>query len=276
MKRSDMSLAVKYIEDHFMEKLTVEMLAKEFGFNVDVFSRSFRTHTGISVSSFICRQRLALAARELLDGAVPSALFSKCGFETHSGFSKAFKKYYNISPSEYKAQWEDHLEPAMYQTFPELTCICYLLEPPSADFPLSEAGAYWFGKDFSFSNISPEDWARVLDPETGEIGAWMPAPPEKGGKVYAFGPIVKSTDYVPEHMHVVTLPAARYAVFKVPYTSLNSEMHRHIVCLWNKLYELWFATGKLHYDEGKIAFELYKGFETYIYVPVTDDVETTT
>ena len=104
----------------------------------------------------------------------------------------------------------------------------------------------------------------------------MPAPPEKGGKVYAFGPIVKSTDYVPEHMHVVTLPAARYAVFQVPATSLNSEMHRHIVCLWNKLYELWFATGKLHYDEGKIAFELYKGFETYIYVPVTDDVETTT
>lgn len=276
MTKNEITLAVKYIEEHPTEDFSVELLAKKFSFNVDTFSRSFRAHTGLSVSSFICRQRLALAARELLDGATPSELYSKYGFETHSGFSKAFKKYYIISPSEYKAQWEKHLEPAMYQAFPELTCICYLLEPPSADFPLSEAGAYWCGKDFSFSNISPEDWARVLDPEVGEIGAWMPAPPEKGGKVYAFGPIVKSTDYVPEHMHIVTLPAARYVVFKVPYSALNSEMHRHIVYLWNKLYELWFANGKLHYDEGKIAFELYKGFETYIYVPITDDVETTT
>ena len=273
MKKTEMSLAVKYIEEHAMEKLSVETLAKKFGFNVDGFSRSFRKYVGISTSSYISRQRLALAARELLDGAVPSELYSKYGFETHSGFSKAFKKYYNISPSEYKAQWEDHLEPAMYQTFPELKCICYLLEPPSADFPLSEAGAYWYGKDFSFSNISPEDWAKILDPEVGSIGAWMPAPPEKGGKVYAFGPIVKSTDYVPEHMHIVTLPAARYVVFKVPYSSLNSEMHRHIVYLWNKLYELWFANGKLHGDSSKVAFELYKGFETYIYVPITDAVE---
>ena len=270
MTKNEIILAVKYIEEHPTEDLSVELLAKKSGFNVDTFSRSFRAHTGLSVSSFICRQRLALAARQLLNGAVPSELYSKYGFETHSGFSKAFKKYYQISPSEYKAQWEDHLEPAMYQDLPELTCIVYLLEPPCADFPLSEAGAYWFGKDFSFSNISPEDWARVLDPEVGEIGAWMPAPPEKGGKVYAFGPIVKNTDYVPEHMHVVTLPAARYAVFKVPYSSLNSEMHRHIVYLWNKLHELWFANGKLHGDSSKIAFELYKGFETYIYVPITD------
>ena len=270
MNKNVITLAVKYIEDHPTEELSVEMLAKKFGFNVDGFSRSFRKYVGISTSSYISRQRLALAARELLDGAVPSELYSKYGFETHSGFSKAFKKYYNISPSEYKAQWEDHLEPAMYQSFPALTCICYLLEPPSADFPLSEAGAYWYGKDFSFSNISPEDWAKILDPEVGSIGAWMPAPPEKGGKVYAFGPIVKSTDYVPEHMHIVTLPAARYVVFKVPYSSLNSEMHRHIVYLWNKLHELWFANGKLHGDSSKIAFELYKGFETYIYVPITD------
>lgn len=273
MNKNVITLAVKYIEDHPTEELSVEMLAKQFGFNVDGFSRSFRKYVGISISSYISRQRLALAARELLDGAVPSELYSKYGFETHSGFSKAFKKYYNISPSEYKAQWEDHLEPAMYQSFPALTCICYLLEPPSADFPLSEAGAYWYGKDFSFSNISPEDWAKILDPEVGSIGAWMPAPPEKGGKVYAFGPIVKSTDYVPEHMHIVTLPAARYVVFKVPYSSLNSEMHRYIVYLWNKLHELWFANGKLHGDSSKVAFELYKGFETYIYVPITDAVE---
>lgn len=269
MLKDNISAAVKYIEAHPMEPVSIEKLAGLTGYSVDHFAHYFRKSTGLSVAAFVRRQRLALAARELLGDVTPSQIASKYGFETHSGFSKAFKKLYGISPTEYKERWAHHLEPS-FKELPELTCIVFLLEPPSADFPLSEAGAYWCGKDFSFTNISPEDWARVLDPDAGEIGAWMPAPPEKGGKVYAFGPIVRSTDYVPEHMHVVTVPAARYAVFEVPASCLNSEMHHHIVKLWNDLYELWFANGKLHGDESKIAFELYKGFETYIYVPITD------
>ena len=130
MTKNEITLAVKYIEEHPTEDFSVELLAKKFGFNVDTFSRSFRIHTGLSVSSFICRQRLALAARDLLDGATPSELYSKYGFETHSGFSKAFKKYYKISPSEYKAQWEEYLEPAMYQSFPELTASAISLSRP--------------------------------------------------------------------------------------------------------------------------------------------------
>ena len=118
MTKNEITLAVKYIETHPTEDLSVEMLAKKFGFNVDTFSRSFRTHTGISVSSFICRQRLALAARELLDGAIPSELYSKYGFETHSGFSKAFKKYYSISPSEYKRSGRIIWSPRNTKHFP--------------------------------------------------------------------------------------------------------------------------------------------------------------
>lgn len=272
MHKDNISRAIKYIEEHSMDTIIIEQLAKISGYSSDHFAHFFSKSTGIPVATYIRRQRLALAALDLLNGAACSEIALKYGFETASGFSKTFKKYYNISPSEYKARWKNYLRPS-FEELPELTCVVYLLEPPSKDFPLSEAGAYWYGKDFSFSNISPEDWAKLLDSNVGKIGAWMPAAPEKGGKVYAFGPIVSRTDYVPEYMHIVSLPAARYAVFQVPRTCLNSEMHRHIVSLWNRLYELWFANGKFHYDEGKIAFELYKGFETYIYVPISDEID---
>lgn len=272
MHTDTISRTIEYIQAHLMDEITIEQLAKISGYSADHFAHFFKNRTGLSVAAYIRRQRLSLAARDLLGGAGCSETALKYGFETASGFSKAFKKYYHISPSAYKSRWGNYLYPS-FQELPELTCIVYLLEPPSKDFPLCEAGAYWHGKDFSFSRISPEDWAKLLDPEIGEIGAWMPAAPEKGGKVYAFGPVVKRTDYVPEHMHIVSLPQARYAVFQVPRTCLNSEMHRQIVFLWNELYKLWFASGKFRYDEGKIAFELYRGYDAFIYVPITDDVD---
>lgn len=275
MLKNNISLVIQYIEKHPTKAITAEQLAEIIGYSADWFSRAFQRCTGLSVAAYLRRQRLALAARDLLDGALATETAFKYGFETASGFSKTFKKYYSISPSEYKVRWEKHWDP-VFEEQPELTCVVYLLTPPEKDFPLSEGGAYWYGQDFSFSNISQEDWARLLKPETGEIGAWIPADPQSGGKVYAFGPIVQNTEYVPEHMHIVTLPAARYAVFEVPYSCLNAELHRHIVSLWNDLYERWFANGRLHYDEGKIAFELYRGKDTFIYIPITDQIVTST
>lgn len=259
--------AIRYIEEHPMEQTTVEQLAGVSGCSADWLAHAFREVTHLSVADYIRRQRLALAARDLLEGLTSTAAALRYGFETTSGFAKTFRKYYNCSPSEYKVRWEKHLEPS-FQELPEMTVLAQLLAPPSKDFPLSEGGAYWIGKDFS--DVTADEWAKLSYSEFGEIGAWIPADAEIGGKVYAFGPVVTETGFVPEHMHVVTVPAARYAVFKVPISALNSELHLHIVLLWNRLYEIWFASGKFHYDDGKIAFERYSGPDAFIYVPIRE------
>lgn len=267
MYKSQIDLSIEYIEKHISQPLTVELLAKISGYSVDHYAHSFRQKTGLSVADYIRRQRLALAASNFLDGASITESALKYGFSTASGFTKAFKKYYGMSPQQYKNRY--FKDPRLtFQTLPELKSVVYLLTPPDASLTLSEAGAYWCGKDFSFSNIEPEDWAKLLDPNVGEIGAWIPSDSSPTGKVYALGPIVSDTSYVPEHMYVITLPAATYAVFEVPRHILYTELKRNIISLWNRLYEKWFASGELQYADEKIAFELYRGEDTYIYVPI--------
>lgn len=266
-KKDRVAIAIRYIEEHSMEPMTVEQLAVLSGCSADWLAHAFYEVTQLSVGDYIRRQRLALAARDLLEGLTSTTVALKYGFETASGFAKSFRKYYNCSPSEYKTSWEKHLEPS-FRELPELTVLAHMLVPPSKDFPLSEGGAYWMGKDFS--SVTENEWAKISCSGLGEIGAWIPADSENGGKIYAFGPVVTKNSFVPAQMRILTVPAARYAAFKVPASTLNSEMHNHIVALWNKLYELWFANGKFHYDDGKIAFELYSGFDTFIYVPIKE------
>ena len=62
MLKDNISAAVKYIEAHPMEPVSIEKLAGLTGYSVDYFAHYFRKSTGLSVAAFVRRQRLALAA----------------------------------------------------------------------------------------------------------------------------------------------------------------------------------------------------------------------
>lgn len=249
--------------------MTTKKLAETLNYSEYHFAHSFREHTGLSVSDYIRRQRLSLAAADLLAGISATENAMKYGFDTASGFSKAFRRYYGMSPHEYKSVYSLIPKPS-FQSLPKLQAIVYLLTPPDDTLEFRDAGAYWCGKDFSFSNIPADDWAKLLNPEIGEIGAWIPEESSPTGLVYAFGPIVADTSYIPEHMHLITLPAAKYAVYEVPRYALFKELSKNIVTLWNKIYEKDFVSKEYLRDESKIAFELYRGPDTYIYIPILE------
>lgn len=267
MLKNQIDLAIQYIEQNISQPLCVELLAEISGYSVYHFAHSFRKQTGLSVSDYIRRQRLSLAATDILNDVSVTKSSMKYGFETPSGFSKAFRKYFGMSPNEYKATYYNYLEPK-FEKRSELTAIVYLLTPSDKYLKPLQAGAYWCGKDFLFSQVSAEDWQRILNPAYGELGAWIPSQNSPSGFEYAFGPIVYDTSFVPKHMSVITLPAANYAVFEVPRTVLHTQLSRNINSLCKKIHERWFASGELHLDEAKVAFELYRGEDTYIYIPI--------
>lgn len=83
--------------------LTIEDIAEHAGFSTDYFNRIFLAHTGFNVMEYLRSRRLINAAMQLrttnekvLDIALQN------GYETHESFSRAFKKQYGVSPTEYR------------------------------------------------------------------------------------------------------------------------------------------------------------------------------
>ena len=96
--------AVKYINNLGSNATNLDEVAKNAGFSTDYFNRIFRNHTGFNVMEYVKFRKLNRAARmlrtsperEILSIALDS------GYESHEGFSRAFKEQYGKTPSEYR------------------------------------------------------------------------------------------------------------------------------------------------------------------------------
>lgn len=91
------------IEERIQEKLTLEMLADNVHFSKYHYQRLFREIVGDSVMSYVTKRRLLLAAEELRDTDVPILdIALKYGYESHEGFTRSFKAYMGIAPTQYR------------------------------------------------------------------------------------------------------------------------------------------------------------------------------
>ncbi len=92
-----------YIDNHLGEKLDLEALASVSNFSAFHFHRIMRAYLHESIGSYISRLRLETAASllQFTDLSINEIAF-KIGYETPSSFTKAFRKKFNISPSEFR------------------------------------------------------------------------------------------------------------------------------------------------------------------------------
>jgi AraC family transcriptional regulator len=93
----------RYIRQHLDEPLNRERLADLAGFSIPHFHRVFIGCTGESAISYVRRIRLIRAGQKLRMGAVDiMAVALAAGYESHTAFSKAFKKQFGISPRVFR------------------------------------------------------------------------------------------------------------------------------------------------------------------------------
>lgn len=92
--------ALKYIEDHIMEEISTDEVAKIAFCSKFHFLKTFTMLTGISLSEYIRNRRLSLAAAELVKSDVKVITIAlQYGYETPESFTKAFKKLHGVAPS---------------------------------------------------------------------------------------------------------------------------------------------------------------------------------
>lgn len=93
--------AIDYMEEHLLENITIESIAKQANVSTFHFQRSFAILTDSSIGEYLRRRRLTLAAQELSrTNCKIIDLAYKYGYDTPEAFSKAFRRQHGVTPSQ--------------------------------------------------------------------------------------------------------------------------------------------------------------------------------
>ncbi len=91
------------IKNYNDEALTLGFLARRLGYSEFYTTRKFKEISGMKFREYLHHRRLSFALKEVRDNE--KRIFDIAfdyGFSSHEAFTRAFKKAYGISPSEYR------------------------------------------------------------------------------------------------------------------------------------------------------------------------------
>ena len=98
-----MNAAIMYIEAHLLDNLNIKDVAKEAGCSEADVQRIFYLLTDTTISEYVRKRRLTLAAHELQsEKASVLELALKYGYSSPDSFTRAFKQLHHITPSMVK------------------------------------------------------------------------------------------------------------------------------------------------------------------------------
>lgn len=106
--------SVEYIENNLKNKIELEELSQRVFLSKYHFHRKFHHIVGEPVAEYIRKKRLMKAAEELInthEKIVDIAL--RYQFSSSETFTKAFKKFYGLSPREFRKQSKISCQPSM-------------------------------------------------------------------------------------------------------------------------------------------------------------------
>ena len=91
--------AITYMEDHLLEEINYEDVARHVFTSSYEFHRAFSFLTGMTANAYIRNRRLSLAGREIVEtDASVTDIALKYGYETPESFTKAFTRFHGVAP----------------------------------------------------------------------------------------------------------------------------------------------------------------------------------
>ena len=95
-----------YIYNNYDKKITVEDISKKFNVNRTTLSKMFQENLNVSFITFLNKLRVSVACQILRDTTLPiMEIMSRVGFQDSAHYLRTFKKYTNLSPSDYREKY---------------------------------------------------------------------------------------------------------------------------------------------------------------------------
>ncbi|MEZ3478231.1 MAG: AraC family transcriptional regulator [Lachnospiraceae bacterium] len=94
---------VSYINEHIEEDLPLDKIAKELHYSKFYMARTFAEKTGSTIYKYIQGQRLAQAARKLVESGKPIVEIAyEARYNSQQAFTLAFGRRYHCTPQTYR------------------------------------------------------------------------------------------------------------------------------------------------------------------------------
>ncbi|UOQ92892.1 AraC family transcriptional regulator [Halobacillus shinanisalinarum] len=257
-----MNEAIDYIEEHLLDEINLKEVARRAYCSEYHFKRMFSFLAGVSLSEYIRRRRLTLAAFELKNSQEKVIdLAMKYGYNSPDSFTRAFCNVHGLTPSE--ARKNGH----SLKAYPRMTFQLSIQGGEEMNYRIEEKQpfrivgrqkkvpiifqgenpeitAMWktlskeaIHKLKEFSNVEP---AGLIQASTNFSEGRME---EKGELDHYIG--VATTKEAPENFDHLEVPASTWAVFEAagpfPDTLQN---------VWGRIYSEWLPSSTYEQTEG--------------------------
>lgn len=223
--------AIIFIENNLENEITAAEAANAAAYSYYHFHRIFEAVLGETIGNYIRSRRLSKAAKELIysDRRIIDIALS-LRFESQEAFSRAFKKYYHVTPNAYRKNRIDMLLGSRQQLLPDLQHIIHNIKNQPEIMEVNGMKLIGFRFPVSIADNSCEIYWRKLTERLGEIKHPVPGSFRYG--MFEFdhknscsflnedfvtnefiGIRVSSFGFVPEDMAVKNFPGGKYAKF---------------------------------------------------------------
>jgi AraC family transcriptional regulator len=281
-----MNGALNHIEENLTNDIDFKEVARLAFCSEYHFKRMFSFLAGVTLSEYIRRRRLTLAAFELSDSNIRIIdIAIKYGYNSPDSFTRAFQSLHGVTPSEARNNGQS------LKAYPRMTFQLTIKGGNEMNYRIQEKEAFRMvgikkRVPIIFHGVNPEIAAmwESLDSETihnlknlsnveplGLLSASTnfseERMEEKGELDHYIG--VATTKECPDHLTQLEIPASTWAVFEAvgpfPDTLQN---------VWGRIYSEWFPSSNYEQLEGpEILWNEHKDvtsptFKSEIWIPV--------
>lgn len=264
---------IDYIDNNITEKITAEELSKIAGFSTYHYYRVFHNFVGIPVMEYVTRRKLQYALYELIKGEKIINIALNYGFETHAGFTKAFKKCFGYAPKFYRIHAPIGAPQKInLKSMKENKLGGIVMQPKIIIRDAFKIVGYEFKttlRNNAHSRDIPAFWDKcnIEGKENklyntqntvkhGEYCLCVNTNMETDEFSYILGVEVPDFDNAMDEMFKLEVPQATYAIFTTPLVEENAFVDS-IQATWKYILQEWFPNSGYQIDDSRLDFEFY-------------------
>jgi AraC family transcriptional regulator len=266
------------IDNRITERITPQDLAKESGYSKFHFNRIFSKVTGITLMAYVTRRKLQYALYDLSCGKKVIDVAFEYGFETHAGFTRAFRKCFGYPPSLYRihaingqpARMElnglanfllggDIVHPEFVEMQP-FTVVGFTSRHEMPDVRFThDVPLYWDTINMDCAEPLTRLHNVFRKSKHCEYTVCFDIDLLAGQFTYLLGVGVDNTDdlcRIEPDMYQMKMPGGLYAKFTTSPTGA-SEHSQNVRETWGKIFDHWLPASAYEFDEKRYDFEYF-------------------
>jgi len=282
------------IDRRITENIRADELARAQNYSTYHFCRVFMALTGTPVMVYVTRRKLAYALYDLSRGGKVIDAAMDYGFETHAGFTKAFKKCYGCPPSFYRLHvMAGPPERATIESVKQFRhggikmqvqireIAPFIIIGYASRHRMPGVGrnphvpAFWTESDLDYEAALSTLHNSYVKSHHCEISLCLDIDEEHERFTYMLGVGVDEADHaVPQRpgTYLHNMQGGLYAIFTTPL--VQEHYAQSIKDTWKEILEHWLPESKYEYDNTRVEYEYYderdhgRPMQMDIYVPV--------